>query len=76
MRLFPNCVETLLETPFLSEPEWSQFSEYLVEVTALIGEGESILNAEADRCKSLAVCFATILKGGGVFLANPQWGRL
>lgn len=36
--------------------------------------GQSVLCAESGPVESLAVVFAGILKGCGVFLANPQWG--
>lgn len=70
---FPNTKAQLLERPFLCEPEWGNFCDQLDEVLASISPGESVLCAETDRVRALAICFASLLKGGGIFFANPNW---
>ncbi len=73
MRPFPRTVESLVETPFLTEPDWSRFVECLSECIEEIAEGASVLVTSIDPVESLAVTFATIVKNGRVFLANPLW---
>ncbi|MCZ6674737.1 MAG: AMP-binding protein [Verrucomicrobia bacterium] len=73
MRPFPETRDHLLERPFLTEAGWGPFGRRLDEVLGLIGDGQSVLCVEEDPIRALAVIFATVLKKGGVFLANPKW---
>ena len=75
MRSFPLSREELLACPFLSGVDWERFVGYLDILLPEIGEGDPVLCAEEDRVKTIAVIFAVILKKGGVFLANPRWGK-
>ncbi|NET39667.1 MAG: AMP-binding protein, partial [Cyanothece sp. SIO1E1] len=73
MRPFPDTLAKLLEQPFLTEPDWDRFTELVHKRMDAIEVGESVLCAEVDPVNAIAVIFSTLLKGGGVFLANPDW---
>ena len=73
MRVFPQSLEAVLKTPFLIEPEWSRFSKLLIGYLDEISEGDTVLVASVDSLESLAAMFATIVRSGRVFLANPRW---
>lgn len=73
MRPFPESLDALLTRPFLTSPDWERFSSLVQKRFEEIDSGESVLCAEVDSTDALAVVFATLLKGGGVFLGNPAW---
>lgn len=73
MRPFPRTVESLVEKPFLTEPDWSRFVERLAECIEEIAEGDSVLVASMDPLESIAATCAAIVRNGRVFLGNPQW---
>ena len=73
MRDFPSSRAQLLESPFLVDHDWTAFTVIMEERLSQINEGDSVLCAEEDPIRTLAVLFATLLKRGGVFLGNPHW---
>lgn len=73
MRPFPRTIESLVEVPFLTEPDWSRFVELLSEYGEEIAKGDSVLVASLDPVEALAATFAAIIRKGRVFLGNPQW---
>jgi hypothetical protein len=55
MRPFPDTLADLLETPFLTSPDWERFCIRLEQVVSVMGEGESVLCAEMDPVETLAL---------------------
>jgi len=74
MRHFPKTLDELLAEPFLTEPDWSRFSQLVKHFTPTIRPGDRVLVAEEDRLASLAAFFATVICKGSIFLGNPHWG--
>jgi len=73
MNAFPQCKGSLLSRPFLGQKDWGLFELRFEEALEKIGQGESVLCAQEDPIQAVAVVMATLLQGGGIFLANPNW---
>jgi o-succinylbenzoate---CoA ligase len=73
MRNFPKTLDELLAIPFLTEPEWSRFSQRVHDLVPEINPGDRVLIAEEDRVYALAAFFAAVVGKGSIFLANPHW---
>lgn len=73
MKPFPESLSQLQDSPFLVESEWERFYDSVRARYAEMGNGETVLCAERDPCEAIAVVFATLLRNGGVFLADPNW---
>lgn len=75
MNTFPQSKNSFLARPFLEEKNWHLLKFQLEEALEMIHPGESVLCAERDPMRTVAVVMATLLRGGGIFLANPDWSE-